>query len=100
MRMIVHIDFPIEPFNTLARKGMIGQTIQKILAAVKPEAIYFSEQDGHRGAVMVVQVKEASEIPGIAEPFFLSLNAECKFRIAMTPEDLAKSGLDKLAKEF
>jgi len=84
----------------LSGRERAGETIQKILAAIKPEAIYFSEQNGHRGAVMVVQVNEASAIPSIAEPFFLTFNAQCHFRIAMTPEDLAKSGLDKIGKGF
>jgi hypothetical protein len=97
MRMILNAIFPAEPFNTLVRKGTVGKTIQKILETVKPEAVYFSEQDGHRGAILIVDVKDSASIPGIAEPFFLSFNAECKFRIAMTPEDLARSGIDKFS---
>lgn len=97
MRMILNVVFPAEPFNTLVRKGTVGKTIQKILETIKPETVYFSEQDGHRGAMLIVDVKDASAIPGIAEPFFLTFNAECKFRIAMTPEDLAKSGIDKMS---
>ena len=97
MRMILNVVFPAEPFNSLVRKGTAGKTIQKVLEAVKPEAVYFSEQDGNRGAVVIVDVKDAAAIPGIAEPFFLSFNAECKFRIAMTAEDLGRSGIDKFA---
>ena len=100
MRMIVNVVIPEEPFNNLVRKGTAGETIQKIVAAIKPEAIYFTEQDGHRGAMMVVQMKDASDIPSIAEPFYLAFNAKCHFRVAMTPEDLAKSALDKIAKTY
>jgi hypothetical protein len=97
MRMIMNVSFPAEPFNSLVRKGTAGKTIQKILEAIKPEAAYFSEQDGNRGAVLIVDMKEASSIPNLAEPFFLSFNAKCEFRIAMTPEDLAKSGIEKFS---
>jgi len=100
MRMILNVAFPAEPFNTMVRKGTAGKTIQKILEAIKPEAVYFSEQDGHRGGVLIVDVKESSSIPSIAEPFFLSFNATCNFRIAMTPEDLGRSGLDKLGSSW
>ena len=62
MRMIMNVEMPAEPFNTMVRKGTAGKTIQKCLEAVKPEAVYFTEQDGHRGF--------GSWIPGIAEPFF------------------------------
>jgi hypothetical protein len=85
MRMIMNVEFPAEPFNTLVRKGTVGKTIQKILETVKPEAAYFTEQDGHRGGLFIVDVKDAGSIPGLAEPFFLTFNAVCKFRIAMTP---------------
>jgi hypothetical protein len=98
--MIMNVSIPCEPFNTLARKGSAGKTIQKILEAIKPEAAYFSEQNGHRGAVLIVDMKDASAIPALAEPWFLSFNADCNFRIAMTPEDLARSGLDQIAKSW
>jgi hypothetical protein len=98
--MIMNVSIPNEPFNTMVRKGSAGKTIQKILEAIKPEAAYFSEQNGHRGAVLIVDMKDASAIPALAEPWFLSFNADCNFRIAMTPEDLARSGLDKIAKSW
>lgn len=44
MRMLMHVQFPLEPFNTAVRDGSAGQKIQKILEAIKPEAAYFSEQ--------------------------------------------------------
>jgi hypothetical protein len=98
--MIMNISIPTEPFNTLARKGSAGKTIQKILEAIKPEAAYFTEQNGHRGALLIVDMKDASAIPALAEPWFLSFNADCNFRIAMTPQDLAHSGLDQIAKSW
>ncbi len=100
MRMLVHLEFPLEPFNSYVRDGSISERIQKIMAHVKPEAAYFTEHHGSRGAVLVVNAKEASEIPAIAEPFFLQFEASAEFRIAMLPEDLAKSGLESLAKDF
>lgn len=100
MRMIMLVDFPIEPFNTLVRDGSVGAKIQKVLEDVKPEAVYFSERDGARGAVLIVDVADASRIPVLAEPFFLTFNATVKFRVAMTAEDLAKSGLDAMGKKY
>lgn len=100
MRMLLHLEFPTEPFNSYVRDGSIAGRIQKIMAHVKPEAAYFSEHHGSRGAVLVINMKEASEIPGIAEPFFLQFEAIAEFRIAMTPEDLGKSGLDTMGKTW
>ena len=100
MRMLMHIQFPPEPFNTAVRNGTIGQKMQAILAAAKPEAAYFSEQNGHRGGVLVVDVPDPSAVPKLAEPWFLTFNAAVEFRVAMTPEDLAKSNLEALGKQW
>jgi len=100
MRMLMHVRFPLEPFNSAVRNGTAGEKIQRILESIKPEAVYFTEQNGHRGGTLVVNVKDYSEVPALAEPFFLTFNAEVEFRIAMTPEDLARSGLDALGKKW
>ena len=100
MRMLMHVRFPLEPFNSAVRNGTAGEMIQRILESIKPEAVYFTEQNGHRGGTLVVNVKDSSEVPALAEPFFLTFNAEVEFRIAMTPEDLARSGLDALGKKW
>jgi hypothetical protein len=100
MRMLMHIQLPLEPFNTAVRNGTAGQKMQRILEAIKPEAAYFSETRGHRGGVLVVNVKDPSDVPVLAEPWFLTFNAEVEFRIAMTPEDLSRANLDALGKKW
>lgn len=100
MRMILNVELPLEPFNTAVRDGSAGAKIRNILEALKPEAVYFTEQDGHRGALLVLNVERPSQIPALAEPWFLGFNADCKFRIAMTPEDLQQAGLEELGKRW
>jgi hypothetical protein len=100
MRMLVHVKMPHEPFNTAVRNGTAGKTIQAILAEVKPEAVYFTEYDGHRGAIMIVDVADPSRVPALAEPFFLAFNADVSFHVVMSPEDLGRSGLDAIGKKW
>jgi hypothetical protein len=100
MRMIVHVKFPIEPFNSAVRDGTSGKKLQRILDDIKPEAAYFTEYEGCRGAVLIVNLSDASGIPKVAEPWFLTFNARCEFHAAMTPDDLAKAGLDALGKKW
>jgi hypothetical protein len=100
MRMLMHVQFPPEPFNTAVRDGSVGPKIQKILAAIKPEATYFTEQNGRRGGTLVVNLNDSSDIPKLAEPWFLTFNAEVQFRIAMTPEDLGRADLSSLGKTW
>jgi hypothetical protein len=100
MRMMLLIECPVEPFNTLIRNGTIGQTIKSILDDIKPEAAYFSERDGHRGAVLIVDVASASDVPRLAEAWFLKFDAKVEFRVCMLPQDLGAANLEGLGKKW
>lgn len=97
MRMLVNVIFPVEPFNSMVKNGTVGKIIGETVEEIKPESIYFTEIDGHRSAVMVVDLADASGVPSIAEPWYLNFEANCEFRIAMTAEDLMKADLGKYA---
>jgi hypothetical protein len=98
--MLLDITFPHDPFNSLLRQGAAGKKLGDILEAIKPEAVYFTEQEGKRGALVVVNLADSSKIPFVSEPWFLSFNADVKCRIAMSPDDLKKAGLDALGKKW
>ena len=100
MRTILDVTIPHEPFNSLVRKGAAAKKLNTILDAIKPEAVYFTEQEGKRGALVVVEMADASKIPLLCEPWFLTFNADVKCRIAMVPDDLKKGGLDALGKKW
>ena len=100
MRMIMLVNFPLEPFNTAVRNGTAGTKVKQILDDAKPEAAYFGEREGKRGGIIVITVNSASEIPKFAEPWFLTFNAEMEFRVAMTPEDLGHANLEALGKKW
>ena len=100
MRMMLHISFPHEAFNAAVRDGTAGQKLGRILDETKPEAIYFTEQHGARGAVMIADLADPSKIPALAEPWFLTFNASVEFRVVMSPDDLQKAGLDELGKKW
>src|SRR4029434_915728 len=97
MRMLLDIKIPHETFNAAVRHGVVGQKLQRILEATKREAVYFTGRDGRRGVTMIVNLDDPSKIPTFAEPWFLTFNADVEFRVTMTPEDLARVGLDALA---
>jgi hypothetical protein len=100
MRVIMNVRIPHQQFNAAAKDGTVGAKIERILEATKPEAVYFTEHNGQRGAVMVVNLTDASGIPALAEPWFLTFEADVEFRIAMTPADLKRASLDKLGKKW
>jgi hypothetical protein len=100
MRMMVRFTFPNEPFNTAVRDGSAGSKMKKILDEQKPEAAYFMAHNGRRCAVLIVDLPEASKIPSLAEPWFLTFNADIEAQPVMTPQDLAAAGLDQLGKKW
>lgn len=100
MRLMLEVSIPNDNFNAALRNGTVGKTIQHILEETRPEAVYFSEREGKRGALLIVNVTDPSKIPFFAEPWFLAFNADVKFRIVMSFEELQKAGIEEIAKKW
>jgi hypothetical protein len=90
MRFLFKISFPVEAGNKAAKDGY--SAIPKILEQQKPEAAYFIAENGKRTGILVIDMKDASQLPAIAEPWFLALNASIEVTPAMVPDDLKKAG--------
>jgi hypothetical protein len=90
MRFLLKVSFPVEAGNAAAKKDGF-KTIQKILEEQKPEAAYFIAEGGKRTGIFIVNMEDPSQIPALAEPWFLALNASVEFTPAMVPEDLQKA---------
>ena len=102
MRIMMKVNIPVEDGNHAAIDGTLGETIQAILAEQKPEAVYFGAENGERTGFIFLNITDASEIPRLAEPWFLAFNAAVELYPVMTPEDLAKAGpdIEKAVKRF
>jgi hypothetical protein len=92
MRFMIKVLWDVEKGNELARKGTLGKTAQAIIEELKPEAAYFVAEDGKRSAFLFVDMDDASQIPAVAEPWFLAVNATVSFQPVMKLEDLLKAG--------
>jgi len=100
MKMLMRVELPHERFNAYVMDGNVEKTMKRILEATKPEAVYFTEFHGHRGAIMVVNVEDPSKVPALAEPWFVQFDADVEFHVVMTPEELGRAGIDEMAKRW
>ena len=100
MRMLMDIEMPLEPFNSAVRDGSVTGKMQKIMEAIKPEAAYFCARNGRRGGTLVVNIQDPSEIPALAEPWFLTFHAKVQLHATMTPEELGRAKLDAIGKRW
>jgi hypothetical protein len=102
MRMMLQFTIPVDAGNEAASTGAFGPTFQKIIESLKPEAAYFGAiSAGERGGIVVFDMKDTSQIPAIAEPFFLAFNARVMIYPVMNAQDLANAapGIQKAVKE-
>ena len=100
MRMLMIVTIPHQKFNAAVKDGSAGAKLGKILEAIKPESVYFTELCGKRTAFIVVDLPDASKIPALAEPWFLTFEADVQLHPAMTPEDLKRSGIDGMGRQW
>ncbi len=92
MRFMITCRIPMEAGNAAIKDGSLPQTIQSIMEDLEPEAAYFGEIEGARGAYFVVNMDDASQLPAIAEPLLLGMGATVQIHPVMTPEDMQKAG--------
>jgi len=91
MRILMKVTIPGAEGNAAILDGSLGATIGSILNELKPEAVYFAEENGARTGFIFCNLENPSQIPALAEPWFLAFNAKVELHPAMTLEDLKNS---------
>lgn len=100
MRFMVTVRVPMDEGNAAVTDGSLGQTLEAIIDELKPEAAYFGPIEGARGGYFVVNMDDPSQIPAIAEPFFLGLGATIQINPVFTPEELSAETLQQAAQKY
>ncbi|MER5382374.1 DUF3303 family protein [Streptomyces sp. NPDC002688] len=95
MRVMLRATMDTEKANEVIRSGKLQQLMQETMEQLKPEAAYFTTHDGNRACFLVFDLQDSSQLPVIAEPFFMSLGARIDISPVMNAEDLQK-GLSQL----
>lgn len=99
MRMMMKVAIPVEAGNRGVKEGMLPKTVVGFMEQMKPEAAYFTTENGKRTAFFVFDLKDPTMIPSIAEPFFMNLNAAIDCMPVMNFEDM-KTGVEKAMKQM
>ncbi|MFE3521102.1 hypothetical protein ACFXOD_05840 [Streptomyces sp. NPDC059161] len=95
MRVMLRAELDTEKGNEAIRNGSLHKTMQSALEALRPEAAYFGANNGCRTAYIVFDLADPSQIPKVAEPFFMEMGAKISLDPVMNGEDLEK-GLSAL----
>ncbi len=96
MRVMITFSVNPEKGDQLIKEGRIGETIASILEDLQPEAAYFTDVEGTRGGVLVVDMEDASQMPAMTEPLLLGVGATVHLQPVMTPEDLREAAGEAL----
>ena len=96
MRMMLRWTVPVERGNQTIKDGSLARTMESLLAELKPEAAYFWPENGERAGMMVFDMADTTQIPQIAEPLFMNLDAAVEFLPVMNADDL-RTALEKVA---
>jgi len=90
MRMLLHVTLDTEAGNRAILDGSIATTMGQFVEKTKPEAAYFGPHNGRRSAMFVFDMQDSSQIPAIAEPFFIGLGADIEMTPVMNLDDLQR----------
>ena len=99
MRMLMKVQMDVEAGNRAILDGSWEGVIGRFMEEARPEAVYFTAENGKRTGFIFVDVQDVADIPSLAEPFFMAVNASIDFSPVMTVEDVQR-GLQKAAKAF
>ena len=96
MRVLMTVGMDTEKANQAINDGSLPTIMKSALDSVHPEAAYFTAEHGKRTALIFFDLKEPSDMPSIAEPFFQALDAEIYVSPVMDFADV-QAGLQKYA---
>ncbi len=97
MRMMLKVSIPVETGSKSIADGTLPKTVMDFMEKFKPEAAYFAAEAGKRTAYFFFDLGDPTDIPSVAEPFFMNLNAAIELTPAMNVADM-KAGVEKAMK--
>jgi hypothetical protein len=91
MRVIVRAIIPVASGNKMVKDPNFLRNIEDYIKKFNCEASYFTEVNGNRTMVFVLDLPSPDIIPAIAEPLFQGYDATVEIHPAMNLDDLKKA---------
>jgi hypothetical protein len=88
--MLMRVQMDATAGNHAIKDGTLPKVFQSTMDHHKPESAFFTTLDGMRTAYFVFDMTDSSQIPSIAEPFFIGLNAKVDFFPVMNADELQR----------
>lgn len=93
MRTLMRISMDVGASNAAIKDGRLPKLIQDTLNSLKPEASYFYPEHGKRAAMFVFDLTDSSQIPVLAEPWFLETGASVEMFPVMNADEVSRGVL-------
>ncbi len=95
MRTMIVVSIPVAAGSKAIKEGLMDKVMGDFMQNYRPESAFFTTKNGNRTAYFVIDLKDVSLMPSIAEPFFSQFDAAVDFSPAMNAEDL-KKGIEQM----
>jgi hypothetical protein len=90
MRVMLRATLDTQASNVAIKNGTLPKLLESMFERLKPEAAYFTGNEGSRSCIFVFDMQESSQLPVIAEPLFAQLGAQVEVQPVMNREELQK----------
>jgi hypothetical protein len=91
MRVLVRAMIPTSAGNKMVKDPNFLKNLEDYIRRFNCEASYFTEVNGNRTMVLVLDLASPDMIPAIAEPLFQGYEASVEIHPAMNLDDLKKA---------
>ena len=91
MRVLVRAMIPTVAGNKMVKDPNFLKNLEEYLQKFNCEAAYFTEVNGSRTMVLILDLPSTDMIPAIVEPLFQGYDANVEIHPAMNLDDLKKA---------
>jgi len=91
MRVLVRAMIPTVAGNKMVKDPNFLKNLEEYLQKFNCEAAYFTEVNGSRTMVLILDLPSTEMIPAIVEPLFQGFDANVEIHPAMNLDDLKKA---------